>query len=109
LYASWGMFKELSFSVLVQAGLLIDSENRAFDIIQNHLGADHPWTRTFRLSFGMDTGDPNIPPYHTRGKAALELYVQTAVLFKEIIPDRHREVIDHTLQLIESTFKIPKG
>lgn len=101
LYASWGMFKELSFAVLVQAGLMIDSENRAFDIIQNHLGHDHPWTRVFRLSFGMDHGDPNIPAYQTRGKAALELYVQTAILFREIIPDHHREVIDHTLQLIK--------
>jgi hypothetical protein len=101
LYASWGLFKELSFSVLVQAGLMIDSENRAFDIIQNHLGHDHPWTRAFRLSFGMDCGDPNIPAYQIRGKAALELYVQTAILFKEIIPDHHREVIEHTLQLIK--------
>lgn len=101
LYASWGMFKELSFSAVVQAGLMIDSENRAFDIIQNHLGHDHPWTRAFRLSFGMDCGDPNIPAYQTRGKAALELYVQTAILFKNIIPDRYREVIDHTLQMIK--------
>lgn len=101
LYASWGMFKEMSFSVLVQAGLMIDSENRAFDIIQNHLGHDHPWTRVFRLSFGMDHGAPNVPAYQTRGKAALELYEQTAMLFKEIIPDHHRDVIDHTLQLIK--------
>jgi hypothetical protein len=101
MYASWGMFKELSFSVLIQAGLLIDSENRAFDIIQKHLGTDHPWTRVFRLSFGMDLGDMHIPAYQTRGQAALDLYVQTAVLFKEIIHgDDHREMIDHTLQLI---------
>jgi hypothetical protein len=95
------MFKELSFSVVIQAGLMIDSENRAFDIIQNHLGYDHPWTRVFRLSFGMDYGDPGIPAYQIRGRAALELYVQTAILFKEIIPHYHREVIDHALQLIK--------
>lgn len=103
LYASWGMFKELSFSVLVQAGLLIDSENRAFDIIQNHLGMEHLWTSAFRLSFGMDTGDENIPAYQTRGHAALDLYIQTAELFKDIIDDAHREVIDHTLKLIAET------
>lgn len=102
LYACWGMFKELSFCVLIQAGLMIDSENRAFDIIQDHLGMDHPWTQAFRLSFGMDAGNPNIPPYQTRAKAALELYVQTAILFEKIVDGRHREVIDHTLQLIES-------
>jgi hypothetical protein len=100
LYASWGMFKELSFAVLVQAGLMIDSENRAFDIIQAHLGSDHPWTRAFRLSFGMDTGDVNAPPYQIRGTAALDLYVQTSILFRNMITDQHREVIEDTLQLI---------
>lgn len=101
LYASWGLFNELSFSVIVQAGLMIDSENRVFDIIQDHLGLDHPWTRAFRLSFGMDCVDPNVPAYQTRGKAALELYLETGVLFREIIPGHHREVIDHTVQLIK--------
>lgn len=101
LFASWGLFSEMTFSIMIQAGLMIDSENRAFDIIQNHLGHDHPWIRAFRFSFGMDPGDPNVPAYQTRGKAALGLYVQTAILFKEIIPDHHREVIDHTLQLIK--------
>lgn len=102
LYAAWGMFKELSFAVTVQAGLMIESENRVFDIIQNHLGDDHAWTRAFRLSFGMDVGDKNIPAYQTRGRAALELYVQTALLFKDIINNVHREVIENTLQLISS-------
>ncbi|MFN8414149.1 MAG: nucleotidyltransferase domain-containing protein [Anaerolineales bacterium] len=102
LYAAWGMFKELSFAVVVQAGLMINSENRAFDVLQEHLGRDYAWTRAFRLSFGMDVGDAQIPAYQTRGKAALELYAQTAVLFKDIIKDEHREVITNTLQLISS-------
>ncbi|MEW6404328.1 MAG: nucleotidyltransferase domain-containing protein [Chloroflexota bacterium] len=100
LYASWGMFKGLSFAVLVQAGLMIESENLVFDLIQNHIGRDHPWTRAFRLSFGMDLGDVNVPAYQTRGKAALELYRETALLFKGIITDKHREVIENTLELI---------
>jgi hypothetical protein len=102
LYAAWGMFKGLSFAVLVQAGLMVDSENRIFDIIQNHLGHDHAWTRAFRLSFGMDVDGREIPAFQTRGRAALDLYVQTATLFKDIIRDKHREVIENTLQLISS-------
>jgi hypothetical protein len=43
----------------------------------------------------------NFCPCQIRGKAALQLYEQTAILFKEIIPGHHREVIDHTLQLIK--------
>lgn len=102
LYASWGMFKELSFSVLVQAGLMIESENRAFDLLQDHIGRDHAWTKAFRLSFGMDYGDMDVPAYQTRGKASLDLYRETAILFKEIINDEHRAVIENTLQLIET-------
>ena len=102
LYAAWGMFKELSFAVLVQAGLMVDSENRIFDIIQNYLGRDHAWTRAFRLSFGMDVDGREMPAFQLRGRAALDLYVQTALLFKNIIHDTHREVIENTLQLISS-------
>lgn len=102
LYAAWGMFKELSFAVATQAGLMIDSENRAFDIIQDHLGREHAWTRAFRLSFGMDVGGPVFPAYQIRGRSALDLYVQTALLFKNIITDNHHEVVENTLQLISS-------
>ena len=104
LYASWGMFKNLSFAALVQAGLMIQSENRAFAILEEHFGTSHPaWTRAFRLSFGMDV-EADIPAYKTRGLASLDLYEETAKLFKDIINDKHREVIENTLQLI-ATFK----
>jgi len=102
LYASWGMFKGLSFAAAVQAGLMIESENRIFAIMQDHFGNSHAWTRAFRLSFGMDVGDVNIPAYQTRGRAALDLYEQTALLFENIINDSHREVIENALQLISS-------
>ena len=100
LYASWGMFKNLSFAALVQAGLMIQSENRAFAIIEDHYRASHPtWTRAFRLAFGMDV-EAGVPAYKTRGYASLNLYEETATLFKDIIDDKHREVIENTLQLI---------
>ncbi len=101
LYATWGLFKGLSNAVAVQRGLLITSENLYFDIIQESLGRDHPWTRAFRLAFGMDHGDAILPAYRTRGKAALDLYKQTSLLFKDIITEPHREVIVNTLQLFE--------
>lgn len=100
LYASWGMFKNLSFAALVQAGLMIQSENRAFAILEEYFGKSHPaWTRAFRLSFGMDIED-GVPTYKTRGMASLDLYEETTKLFKDIINDKHREVIENTLQLI---------
>jgi predicted nucleotidyltransferase len=102
LYASWGMFKGLSFAAAVQAGLMIESENRIFAIMQDHFENDHAWTRAFRLSFGMDVGDMSVPVYQTRGEAALDLYEQTALLFEKIINDKHREVIENALQVISS-------
>lgn len=38
LYAAWGMFKNLSFAALVQAGLMIKTKNRVFAIIEEHIG-----------------------------------------------------------------------
>ena len=104
LYAAWGMFKNLSFAAAVQAGLLIESENKIFTMLQEHF-KDHPaWVNAFRLSFGMDV-DANAPPYRTRGLASLDLYEQTALLFKDIINEKHRDVIENTLKLIVS-FKL---
>jgi predicted nucleotidyltransferase len=101
LYASWGMFKNLSFAAAVQVGLMIESENKIFSMMESHF-IDHPeWVRLFRLSFGMDV-EANVPAWQTRGKASLDLYEQTAVLFEKIINDKHREVIVDTLQLISS-------
>ena len=102
LYASWGLFRGLVNAAAVQRGMIMESENRYFDIIQENIGHTHEWTRAFRLSFGMDVGDVNIPAYQTRGKASLDLYQQTALLFENIINDKHREVIENTLQLISS-------
>lgn len=102
LYAVWGLFKGLANAMVVQRGMIMESENRYFDIIQENIGRTHEWTRAFRLALGADVGDVNIPIYRTRGEAALELYTHTAHLFKNIISEKHREVIENTLQLVNS-------
>ncbi len=99
LYAAWGLFKNLSFAAAVQAGLMIESENKIFSMMQEHFSNNPKWVRAFRLSFGMDV-NPGIPAYQVRGRAALDLYEQTALLFEKIMTDEHREVIENTLQLI---------
>jgi len=102
LYASWGMFKSLSFAAATQAGRMIDSENRIFSMMEEHFKDSHPgWVRAFRLAFGMDV-EAGQPAFVTRGLASLDLYEETARLFKGIITADHREVIENTLQLIAS-------
>ncbi len=98
LYATWGMVKNMLEAVAVQRGLLIVSENRYFDLIQESVGRDTKWTRAFRMAWGLD---PNASQYQSRGAAALTLYRLTAAMFDRLIPEKHRDVVNHTLRLIK--------
>jgi len=100
LFAVWGLFKELADAVAVQRGLMMETENCYFDVIQESVGPSHAWTGAFRLTLGADVGEINLPVYKTRGVAALALYKHTAQLFHSIIPQKHQEVIENTLQLV---------
>ena len=101
LYALLGLFKGLARAVAVQRGLLMESENRFFDVIQDSVGRNTNWTRAFRLAVGADPLPINQPSYRIRGAAALTLYLETAELFKNIITDKHRMVIEITLHKIQ--------
>lgn len=98
LYASWGLVKNILEAVAVQRGILIISENRYFDLIQDSVGSDSAWTRALRTAWGLDPGGSQ---YRERGTAALELYRISAAMFDQIIPDKHRDVIHTTLRLIK--------
>ena len=98
LYAVWGLVKNMLEAVAVQKGLMIISENRYFDLIQDSVGRDSKWTRAFRSAWGLD---PTASQYQSRGAAALTLYRLTAAMFDELIPEKHRDVVNTTLRLIK--------
>ena len=98
LYATWGLVKNILEAVVVQRGVMIVSENRYFDQIQDSVGRDSKWTYTFRTAWELDQASSQ---YQTRGAAALRLYRLTAAMFDGFIPEKHRAVIDRTLQLIK--------
>ena len=98
LYAAWGLVKNLLEAVAVQRGLMIVSENRYFDIIQDSVGRDSEWTHAFRTAWGLDPGACGYPAW---GAAGLRLYQLSAAMFDGLIPEKHRKVVDITLQLIE--------
>jgi Nucleotidyltransferase domain len=98
LYATWGLVKSMLEAVSVQRGLMIVSENRYFDLIQDSVGRDSKWTRAFRTAWGLD---PGASQYQSRGAGALALYRLTAAMFDELIPEKHREVLILTLKLIK--------
>lgn len=100
LYAALGVFKGLTNAVAVQRGMMMESENRYFDIIQENIGHAHEWTWAVRFAIGADIGDIHTAAYKSRGQAALALYKHTAQLFKNISIEKHRDVIENTLQLV---------
>jgi len=98
LYATWGLVKCLLEAVAVQRGIMIVSENRYFELIQNEVGRDTKWVSAFRTAWGLDSTSSQ---YQSRGAAALKLYRLTATMFDGLIPEVHREVVDRTLKLIK--------
>lgn len=98
LYATWGLVKNLLEAVAVQRGVLIVSENRYFDLIQQSVGRDTKWTSAFRSAWGLDSTSAQ---YQSRGVAALKLYRLTAVMFDGLIPALHRALMENTLMLIK--------
>jgi hypothetical protein len=98
LYATGGLVKNMLEAVAVQRGLMIVSENRYFDLIQEAVGRDTKWVSTFRTAWGLDSTSSQ---YQARGAAALTLYRLTAAMFDGLIPEKHREVVKHTLMLIK--------
>lgn len=98
LYATWGLVKCMLEAVAVQRGIMIVSENRYFDLIQESVGRDTKWVSEFRKAWGLD---PAWSQYQSRGAAALSLYRLTAAMFDGLIPEKHREVVKNTLRLIK--------
>ncbi|MCI0550682.1 MAG: nucleotidyltransferase domain-containing protein [Anaerolineae bacterium] len=98
LYAVWGLVKHMLEAVAVQRGLMIISENRYFDLIQDSVRRDSEWTRAFRTAWGLEA---NASQYQTRGAAALRLYRLSAAMFDEFISEKYRDVVNNTLRLIK--------
>ena len=98
LYAVWGLVKNMLEAVAVQRGIMIVSENRYFDLIQESVGRESKWVSALRKAWGLDA---NASQYQSRGAAALTLYRLSAVMFDEFIPEKHRDVVNNTLRLIK--------
>jgi len=98
LYATWGLVKNLLEAVVVQRGIMIVSENRYFDLIQESVGRDTKWVSAFRMAWGLDSTSSQ---YQSRGAGALKLYRLTAMMFDGLIPERHRDVVKNTLRRIK--------
>jgi hypothetical protein len=100
LYATWGLVANILEAVAVQRGIMIVSENKYFDLIQESVGRDTKWVSAFRTAWGLDSTSSQ---YQWRGAAALMLYRLTAAMFEGLIPEKHREVVKNALRLIKES------
>jgi hypothetical protein len=100
LYAVWGLTRELANTLLVQRGILIQSENAYIDLVQETAGRSSEWTRQFRLAVGLDLLPPKKPAYLVYGVAGLRLYCETAKLLRDILLPEDASIVSQTLAII---------
>jgi hypothetical protein len=97
LYAIWGLTYALANLLIVQRGLLIQTENVFIDLAQEAAGRTSEWTRQFRLSIGLDLIPLEEPAYIGYGIAGLCLYRETAGLLQNILLPDDAVVVDRTI------------
>lgn len=100
LYAIWGLTREIALTLLVQRGILIQTENAFIGLAQETAGRTSEWTRQFRLAIGLDPLPLGEPAFVGYGKAGLRLYCETAVLLQDILLPEEAEVVNRTLEII---------
>jgi predicted nucleotidyltransferase len=100
LYAVWGLMHELANTLIIQHGILIQSENAYIDLVQETAGRTSDWTHQFRLAVGLDLLPPGEPAYRGYGVASLHLYRETARLLQDILLPEDASIVTQTLAII---------
>jgi predicted nucleotidyltransferase len=98
MYGTVGMCNMLTQIVIVQRGLLIQTENSWFHQVYDAVGWDSDWTRYHRLANGFEAGPRHLPPFEARAIAALHLYQETARLLRHVLRPAHAEVVDTAIE-----------
>ena len=101
VYAVMGLVLGLSNILAVQQGLLLESENEYFRRVQVAAGPTSAWSRAFRLAAGFDPLPAGQSSPVQRGKAALQLYVESVNLLEAIIYAEDAPVIRRAVELAE--------
>lgn len=94
MYGTVGMCNMLTQTVIVQRGLLIQTENSWFQQVYDAVGRDSDWTRYHRLATGFDAGPAHLPLFEARAIASLHLYEETSRLLRHVLRPAHAQVVD---------------
>jgi predicted nucleotidyltransferase len=98
--ATWGLSHGLATTILVQCGVLIQTENAYIDLAQDTAGRESDWTRQFRVAVGLDPLPAGEPAYAGRGIASLRLYRETARLLQNILQPNDATVVNRAMKII---------
>ena len=97
-YATLGLGLGLAETMAVHKRLLIESENRYFDLLYAAMGQESPWSRAHRLAVGWEAGASQ-----RRGVAALQLYWESFLELQSVIVGEHLEVIQPALRRVQES------
>lgn len=95
----WGM----AHTIAVKRGIMIKTENLLYEQVCENVGLDSDWTRFYRVASGLENFSRSKPIYRHQGTAALDLYIETVELLREIITPVHRGVVDITVKRIRNS------
>lgn len=87
--------------IALQGGVLVKSDHTYYQQVQQAVGLDSHWTYYHRILVGIN--DPLPGAAHVRVKAmlVLSLYRETLAILRPTMQPAHREVVEHTVQIIE--------
>ena len=91
---SWG----LTSVMRVKLGVLLQSDNSFLSEVIAAVGEDSEWAKLCRSAFGID-GNSHL---EERVKSGLRLYALTAQMIEKAIRLEDRDVINHTVKLIQA-------
>ena len=97
IYGAYSLVLGLSDIIAVQHGLMLESENTAFQQVMELMSMTSKWTICFRAAAGY-----TLSTARERARASLCLYAETARHLHAIIEPRHADVINAALNLIET-------
>ncbi len=103
------LFSAITDAVTVQRGILATSGNTYFRQVQETVGQDSTWTQYHKVLVGVEIDTiPAATSLEARGIAALRLYQETVQFLRPHLNPMHREVIEHSLIVIENALQANK-
>ena len=100
-YETMNLLMALTEIMAVQNGVLIQTNSTYFQQVHQSAGDDSAWTRYHRIAAGINQIVAPWPPLTLRGIATLHVFVEMVGLFRPILLQEHKVVIETAAQAIK--------